>query len=58
MSAPTIQPAAAGDDSDARLIEQQHQLEPVELEDAFAHLAIDHPDRCSGDPNWQPGGAR
>lgn len=38
------------------LIEQRHQCEAPRLEDAFAHLAIDHPDAITYDPNWRPGG--
>ena len=35
----------------------RHNLEDPQLEDAFEHLASDHPDRITYDPNWTPGGA-
>ena len=46
---------------DPRVDEQYHQLEDPAVEDAFAHLAIDHPDTCHSQadyPGWQPGGAK
>lgn len=39
-------------------LQAHHDSEPAELEDRFAHLAIDHPDAITYDHNWQPGGAK